>query len=327
MSAVPRSQRFSRSHRCPICGGGADDRRGQGVRCHGFLSSDGAIAFCTREEHAGSLREVPGSGYAHRPEGVCACGATHTDPRMRAGRAANGHRGKLSPGEHGRITRDEIHDEAGRIVAMHVREDLPGGDKRMWWEQPDGTRGLGGRAVKDLPLYGADDLAAAPPGAPVVVTEGEKARKALKERGILAVGTVTGAKARPSDHVLRVLLGHPTTLWPDNDDTGASHMRRIAERLAGLKHDDVLALAWAEAPPKGDAHDFFEHGGTVEECRGLIAAAAPVLVPGDATSQALSAPAPRGRWRLAKTSAELLDAGVAEVEWLDSPLVARGVIT
>jgi hypothetical protein len=42
---VNTSQRFTRDHRCPICGGGDDDPR---IRCYGYLSPDGRYAHCSQ---------------------------------------------------------------------------------------------------------------------------------------------------------------------------------------------------------------------------------------------------------------------------------------
>ena len=122
-------------------------------------------------------------------------------------------------------------------------------------------------------MYGVHDLAQVAADASVIVTEGEKARDALHAHGIVAVGTVTGASAIPSDAVLSTLLGRPVVLWPDHDDDGRRHMQGLAAALGRLGHDDVRTLPpWPEAPPKGDAWDFFAAGGTVEGLRALIAA-------------------------------------------------------
>ena len=69
------------------------------------------------------------------------------------------------------------------------------------------------------------------------MVEGEKARDALASRGILAVGTVTGARATPSTQVLRPLLDYEVILWPDNDEDGRKHMERIARELNRLGED------------------------------------------------------------------------------------------
>jgi len=170
-----------------------------------------------------------------------------------------------------RETRYELRDVEGTLVAVHVRLDGPDG-KRMWWELPDGTKGLGGRRVEELPLYGVDKVGDVPE---VVVVEGEKACTALQRIGLPTVGTVTGASVTPSDDVLRPLIGRRVFLWPDNDEPGRAHMERIAARLRALGCADIRWVEWPDAPPHGDAADFTKRGGTADDVRQLLAAARP----------------------------------------------------
>jgi hypothetical protein len=132
------------------------------------------------------------------------------------------------------ITRFEIRDAAGTLVAVHVRQERPGAPKRMWWETPDGTRKLTTQ-TKRLPLYGVEQLTKVPPDHPVVLTEGEKKRDVLVARGFVAVATVTGASTIPDDDSLRPLVGRQVYLWPDNDEPGREHMQKIAARLRDME--------------------------------------------------------------------------------------------
>ena len=141
---------------------------------------------------------------------------------------------------------------------FHVRLDLADGFKRMHWEQADGTHGLGGRRVVDLPLYAVDRLGDLPDGTPVCVTEGERATDALLWAGFTAVGTVTGASTIPSDDSLRPLVRLRPQLWPDDDEPGRRHMDIIAVRLAALGCRQVEMVTWPDAPEHGDAADFIE---------------------------------------------------------------------
>jgi len=151
-----------------------------------------------------------------------------------------------------KTARYPIRDASGVLVAVHCRQDRPGG-KRMWWEQPDGTPDLGGLHGADLPLYGINRLTAGPT---VVLVEGERAAEALLAAGIQAVGTVTGASTTPSSTPLAELAGRSVYLWPDNDAVGRDHMKRIAAILEQL---GVASLHWIEPPadvPSGwDAAD------------------------------------------------------------------------
>ena len=103
----------------------------------------------------------------------------------------------------------------------------------------------------------------------VVVTEGEKSADALYRRGMLAVGTVTGASGCPGPESLSALRGFDVVLWPDEDAVGKKHMEKVGAALKGLGIAS-RTLQWAEAPPKGDAADYT---GTDEELAALIAAA------------------------------------------------------
>jgi hypothetical protein len=53
-----------------------------------------------------------------------------------------------------------IRDATGTLVAEHVCDELPNGDQRLW-RRSDGKNGLRGLKLRDLPLYGARELAVA----------------------------------------------------------------------------------------------------------------------------------------------------------------------
>jgi Protein of unknown function (DUF3631) len=138
----------------------------------------------------------------------------------------------------------EVRDASGVLVALHERHEEPHGSKRFTWRQPDGTPGLGGMPVVDLPLYGIERLDGLAPS--VVLVEGEKCAEALWGVGIAAVGTVTGAATAPSSAVLAELGGRRVIFWPDADPVGRQHMAAMAERLAGV----AAAISIVE-PPEG----------------------------------------------------------------------------
>ena len=165
----------------------------------------------------------------------------------------------------------------GRI-AEHHRVDKPSG-KDMWWAV-DGKNGLKqhGLTTSALPLYGAEYLADLSDGDQVVLTEGEKAAKSLRDMGIPAVGTVTGASGTPCDEVLLPLVRLLVTEWPDNDDVGQGHMERIASRLESLGRSNISVVNWSDAPPHGDAADAVSKGADV---RSLLKAAQPMNLTSD----------------------------------------------
>jgi len=158
-----------------------------------------------------------------------------------------------------------IANAAAQVVATHRRVDYADGSKRMWWE-PEGGK------TAELPLHRLADLLNAPAGALVIVTAGENPADALRQREYLAVGSVTGAGGLPCEESLRPLLSHPICLWPDEDGEGQGHMHRIAARLVAMRARPKV-VRWPEAPPKGDAWDFFAGGGTAEGVQELLRAA------------------------------------------------------
>jgi len=206
-----------------------------------------------------------------------------------------------------RRTPYQLRDASGTHVATHVRYDDADG-KRMVWELPSGEAGLGGIATADLPLYGIDRLGK---DATVVVVEGEKAADTLIRVGVQAVGTVTGASSTPGQAALAELGGRHVVLWPDNDDVGRAHMKRIEGGLRGIAAT-VRWASWPDAPVHGDAADY------TGDPRDLIDAATPS--PDDHLHTA-------GALRF-YTSRQLAALTTTEPEWVVRPgLLAIGAIT
>lgn len=123
-----------------------------------------------------------------------------------------------------------IRDFYGEVVAEHLRVDLPGGGKRMYWRRPGMSPedGLGGLSPADLPLYGSELIGRFSTGQTVILTEGERARDALHDLGFAALATVTGASSCPNEDALSPLLPFDLVLWPDHDRAGYTHMNRVA---------------------------------------------------------------------------------------------------
>lgn len=75
---VGRRRRFTRQQPCPVCCGYDSHPRGTALRCFGYLSRDGRLAHCTREDHAGSIPMNWGAPtFTHRLRGRCTCGRSH----------------------------------------------------------------------------------------------------------------------------------------------------------------------------------------------------------------------------------------------------------
>ncbi len=156
----------------------------------------------------------------------------------------------------------EIKTPDGKTVAIkHRVETLTAAgsgrrstDRRPWWTLPDGSKGLGGLKVRDLPLYGSERLGEREPGddTPAIIVEGEPAADALLRHNLPALGTVGGSGVTPCDASLGVLVGWQVVLWPDNAEDGIEHMRNIGAALTRM------GVRWqmftpSDLPPKGDA--------------------------------------------------------------------------
>jgi hypothetical protein len=183
-----------------------------------------------------------------------------------------------------------IKNASGRVVAIHERWEGGRSDKRFLWKHPNGRYSRNGEIkARTLPLYGSEHVKDLPPGAPVVLAEGEKARDALAAAHLPALATVTGASGTPEPESLEVLRGRSVILWPDADDEGLRHMQRIAQRLQGIA-SEVRIFEWREAPPKGDAADHpAVLSRTRQSARALLKqmANAPVWEPGSSSSSSL----------------------------------------
>lgn len=160
---VAPERRFTRSSPCPICGGYDSLSRRRGARCHGFLSRDGRYAHCSREEHGGGLPVHMESGtIAHRLDGTCRCGVTHSavssvDQRC-TGRV-------LTSGQFYRCPRPypcDYTDEGGEVLYRVARWPRRDGGKSYSMHRPGG-HGLWLSGLNDVRrvVYGLPEIRAA----------------------------------------------------------------------------------------------------------------------------------------------------------------------
>lgn len=211
-------------------------------------ADDGSAACCMRVE---SERPLKNGGWLHRRRAPAVNGNGHAPER-----------------------RWRVCGTDGVAVAVHARRELGDGMKKMWWERPSGEKGLGGRRVDTLPLYGTERLASLARGETVLLHEGEKSTDAGTRLGYASVGTVTGAPTIPVLEVLWPLIGFDVVLWPDADDPGRALMDGIAKKLVAIGVP-CRVLTWPDAPAKGDAADFEAAGLTRETLCPLVDAAVP----------------------------------------------------
>lgn len=257
---VTGNQRYTQAHPCPICGGSENDPRGQARRCIGFLSGDGKVARCSREEHAGSLVADKTDCYPHWLKGECKCGREHgpADP-------------KPSDGRWQFVEAYVYRDEAGRDL-IQVRRTVVGGKKTFRQFRPDPAKEWvpGVEGVRKV-LYRLPELIAADPTEAVYVVEGEKDVDRLRSLGLVATCNIGGAK-KWNKLYSASLAGRHCRIVADNDEVGEEHGQTVARSLAAVaasvKVLNLVELTRAEGlgelPEKGDASDFLDMGGTVE---------------------------------------------------------------
>ena len=174
----------------------------------------------------------------------------------------------------------EIRDQDGVLRALHKRISPRGKKKTFLWCRPDGTLGLGGIAVTDLPLYRCERLGTLSAGSLVVVTEGEKDADALLALDIPTVGTVTGSSGCPSDDVLEILAGFEVAVWPDLSRDGRAHMQAVLDGLRRIKGDSrglslIDGAALGITVKGGGAADWTPTGDPTGELWGSLAACPP----------------------------------------------------
>ena len=142
----------------------------------------------------------------------------------------------------------------GDVEAIHLRTDRLGKPKVFSWRKPDGTKGLDGRPITDLPLYRTEDIPNFPPRSLVVIAEGEKDTDALVQHGFRAVGHVTGSGLHCDDS-LRALHGFEIAFWPDHDRPGVTLALKYLAALSRLFGHEGLFLVDAQAlGTTGDGH-------------------------------------------------------------------------
>lgn len=221
-AAVPSSHRFRPATPCPVCRGHALLERGRGERCHGFRSSDGRFAHCSREEYAGDLPlENESRTFAHRLDGPCACSQTHGDapPRTRSERA-NGA---------GRIVAEyDYRDEAGTLLYQIQRRE----PKRFVARRPNGNGWSWSLSDVRRVLYRLPELVqAVAAGDTIHVVEGERDADAIHATGGVATCNPGGAgKWRPGyAEVLREAAR--VIVVPDLDAPGWQHALDVVRSL------------------------------------------------------------------------------------------------
>jgi AAA domain len=323
-------RRHTSASPCAICGGHEALARGQGKRCAGFSSEDGAWVHCERAEHAGSLpldeRTTPAT-YLHRIGGPCNCGQEHAPATVTQNGRAH------TPRHPARriVATYEYIDAAGRVLYRVARFDPKGFLPQHMTEAGAWANGF---ASDERVLYRLPDVLANP-GRGVFVVEGEKDADRLAAGGLIATTNPGGAaswRKHAADYA-EPFRDHPQAIViVDNDADGRRWAAEVASSVAGVGCP-VRVLELADLPDGGDVSDWLEAGHTAEELKHLARDAARWEPPGELVSgpEMLSAGDPVAAtesislpWR---TAAEIAATTPEEVAWVAAPWVAAGAIT
>jgi hypothetical protein len=158
------------------------------------------------------------------------------------------------------------HDGTPRYQVVRVepkrflqRRPGPGG---TWIWNLDGVTPL---------LYRLPQLAAAPPGSTIYITEGEKDADRLAALGLITT-TCSGGAGKWRAEFTRWLSGHKAVVLVDNDDAGRAHARAVARAIKPAAAD-VKILELPGLPPKGDVSDWLDAGGDQQSLEALVMAA------------------------------------------------------
>lgn len=261
MTTVTSAQRFNAAHPCPICGGFDGWPRGEGRRCHGFLSADGAWAHCSRAESAGGLPEESSGTYSHRLRGDCRCGVRHGE-----GESARQQAEILATYPYraadGRLLYEVVRKAP---KAFQQRRRDPSNPNRWVWN----LEGIE-RVPYRLPeLLASDGL--------VFITEGEKDVDNLRRLGLVATCNSGGAGKWQPSHAQH-LHARDVVVLPDNDDPGRNHAQAVAATLQGVAAR-VRVVELPNLPLKGDVSDWLAAGGEVSDLLTLVDAAPEYTTP------------------------------------------------
>ncbi|MQF69590.1 hypothetical protein FIM12_04585 [SAR202 cluster bacterium AD-804-J14_MRT_500m] len=301
---ISPDQRHKRDHPCMICGGFDTQPRRQGVRCHGYLSSDGQYAHCSRKNMAGGLPlQQPSSTYAHKISGSCGCGNIHEHDSnspvaatMKAG---------SSP------TSTYPYFDADGNLSFEVIRNFP---KKFLQRRPDGQGGWEYKLDGVRPiLYRLPELLRSGPSEPVFIPEGEKDVATCRAEGLVATCNPGGA-GKWRDQYSNVLEGRIVVILPDNDDPGKRHARSVAESVYKTAASvQILKLpGLPDLPAGGDITDWFQAGHTVDELTDLVQSAA-LWKPDSAMPLTITI--------------RMSDVAPQSVEWIWDPYLPRGKVT
>ncbi len=270
-SGIENWQRWRRDSPCPVCGGSQESPRGKGVRCSGYLSSDGAYIYCSREEHANGLPRHAGSAcYAHRAAGPCRCGTSHGEAHDLGPTRGSRKRDAISvhltretlrkaaefSAEGAPVTDEyDYRDMADDLRLIVFRIEFDDGGKTFRQGRPSGEGYILSSKGADLVPFHLQELRAAiEAGDPVYVVEGEKDVLAVESAGFPATCNPMGAGKPVSEYAPYFKGAGAVRIVADRDAPGRAHARAWAEVLEGV----ARVVEIVEPVEGNDAHDVLE---------------------------------------------------------------------
>ena len=200
------------------------------------------------------------------------------------------------------------------------RDASTGKDIRPWHLNAKGAWVMG-KGPDPWPPYGLPGLLTAHLTETVYIVEGEKVADRLEGKDVLATTNDGGAKKWRAEHAA-YLRGRHVVILPDNDEPGRQHAEVVARSLVGISAS-TRVIELPGLPPKGDAVDWFDADGTMEELRRLAGEAPEWEMLSDPPLSEVWSER-NGLWMTARETAE---ATPEHPEWIAYGYVAAGAVT
>ncbi len=241
---IDPSQRYTPGSPCPLCGGNARAKRGDGTRCHGYRSSSGRGFYCSRVE----------SGTPHDNGTLW----WHPSPERLE---ENENRWTPSPDGNPWVDRYPYTDEKGACLFEVVRTST----KEFYQRRPDPLKKYGWawnlenvrRVVYRLPEL----IRAVAERRVIYVVEGEKDVHAIERAGGIATCNPGGAGKWRPEFSSFFADAADVVVVADWDDPGRKHAHDVLARLQAVRANARVVRA-AEGK---DAADHLAGGKSLED--------------------------------------------------------------
>ena len=278
---------FTRSFPCIACNGHRDLARGKGVRCYGFVGSDGLYFRCSRDEFAGAIEAGRDGLFVHRTSGSCNCGATHREADDRSIRSVPQSTSSHAKGPTVHPTRErlkraaefsadgkpvtaeyEYEDADGALCLIVFRVDLGDGDKTFRQGRPEGGGFvLSSKGAALVPYHLPQLRAVILAGETVFIVEGEKDVHAVEGAGFPATCNPMGAGKNLATCAKHFEGADLVRIVADRDDVGRKHAQAWADLLQPIANRVEIV-----EPIEGkDAYDaLVTHEMSIEEAFAVV---------------------------------------------------------